>query len=902
MSRHTRHLPPRAEDASRLELEHHLAELVDRLIDEGMDPAAARREAERRFGSPARYRSALERTQRRRTLRASLGAVLADGAGAAMRTVRRSPGFAAAVMVTLGLGIGANATMFAIVDRLLLQPPEHVRDHGRVVRVLVKRPSSRGDILRSATITFPDYQDLRAQKTFEAVAGYEGPEQYTLGRGPEAARVRVIQAAHTLFPLLGVAPALGRFYDADEDRIGATATAVLSSEYWRRSFGADPAVLGRDIEVAGDAYTIIGVAPAGFTGVDLAPVDVWLPLETSQGLMAGTEWHDSRGWYWMEVVARVADGVSMEAAAAEATALHRAGRREDIEDGRYRDPSIELDPLILARGPDAPPESRVARWLGGVSLIVLLIACANVANLLLASGARRRREVAVRLALGVTRARLIAQMVVESVLLALAGGGVALLIAAAGGRLVRAVLLPSVAFSDGLGGRVVAFTLLIAAVAGVVAGLAPAIQGTRDALAGDLAAGARGSARRGRARPILTVLQAALSVVLLVGAGLFVRSVARVRALDLGFDVDRLVMVGLEFDPALIPGMDPDLPPDPASIHVRNDLYQEAMRRVQGLPGVLSVAATVTPLGWGFGSSITVPGLDSIPRLAGGGPYYQDVTLGYARTVGLRVRSGRDFTESDDAASGRVALISETMARMLWPEGDPIGRVFQAGGPSDPVLNPPWTVIGVVDDAVRNGIGDEPFMQFYRPYAQRSERVLQGMYLRTEPGRANEVATAVAPIVRSLDPRVRYAMVQPLREIIDPQARSWTLGATMFTIFGALALVVAAVGLYSVLAFDVAQRTRELGIRTALGAAKGRLLRGVLVEGIALAGLGVALGLLIAVAVAPYARDLLFEVSPRDPAVLVIVAVALGATGVLASLLPALRATRVDPVVALRAE
>jgi predicted permease len=593
--------------------------------------------------------------------------------------------------------------------------------------------------------------------------------------------------------------------------------------------------------------------------------------------------------------------VSTEAAASEATALHRAGRLGD----RYSyppDADIELDPLILARGPAAPPESRVARWLGGVSLIVLLIACANVANLLLASGARRRREVAVRLALGVTRGRLVAQMVVESVLLALAGGGVALLIAAAGGRLVRTVFLPGVAFRDGLGGRAVGFTLVIAGLAGFVAGLGPAIQGTRDALASDLTAGSRGSMRRSRARPLLTILQASLSVVLLVGAGLFVRSVARVRALDLGLDVDRLVFVGLEFEKALTFGWEPGLPPDPSAIQLRNDLYGEAMRRVQGAPGVLSVAATVAPFGWALGSSVTVPGMDSIPQLAGGGPYYQDVTSGYARTVGLHVLRGRDLTDADDAGSDPVALISETMARTLWPDADPVGRTFQAGSPSGSALNPPWTVVGVVEDAVRDGIGDEPFMAFYRPYAQRATRPLQGMYLRTEPGRAEEVAAAVAPILRSLDPRVRYATVRPLRQIIDPQARSWTLGATMFTIFGVLALIVAAVGLYSVLAFDVAQRTRELGIRTALGAAKGRLLGAILGEGFALAGFGVALGLVIAIAVAPYVRDLLFEVSPRDPVVLTSVAAVLVVTALLASSLPALRATRVDPVVALRAD
>jgi predicted permease len=834
----------------------------------------------------------------------SFGALLADGLASAVRSIRRHPGFAAGIILTLGLGVGANAAMFGILDRLLLRPPAHVRDHERVMRVMVVRMFGTS-VGRGSGITFPDYQDFTRHSGFTAVAGFYGPYEQTAGRGADARRIRVSQASASFFPLLGVAPHIGRFYDATEDRMGGPPVVVLGYEYWRRELGGDEAALGRTLPIGREDYTIVGVAPPGFTGVNLSPVDVWLPLEISGGHMAGTEWRDSRGIYWLQAVARLAPGAAVEAAAAGATALHRAGRREQIDAGNYpADASIELDPLIRARGPQAPASVRVARWLGAVSLSVLLIVCANVANLLLASGTRRRREVAVRLALGVSRARLVGQMVLESVVLALAGGGVALLIAVGGGRFIRVVLLPDVAFADGaLGARVVVFTMLVAGLAGVAAGLGPAIQGTRDTLAGDLAAGGRGSTRRSRTRALLTILQASLSVVLLVGAGLFVRSVANVRALDLGLDVDRLVMASLEFETALVPGSRVELNADPSAAGERNELFATAMRRVASLPGVESVAATDSPFESLLANILVVPGLDSIPRLPGGGPYFQDVTHSYMATVGLRVLRGRDLAETDDAGAPGVALVSETMARTLWPDVDPIGRTFSMGGTGrQPEQNPPLTVVGVVEDASRGELREDPYMVYYLPHAQRPTRLLRGFYLRTEPGRTAEVAAAAAPLLRSLDPRIRFADVQPLREILDPQARSWTLGATMFTIFGVLALIVAAVGLYSVLAFDVAQRTRELGIRTALGAAKGRLLVTVLREGFALAGLGVALGLAIAVAVAPYARDLLFEVSPRDPVVLAVVAIALVATGVLASLLPALRATRVDPVVALRAD
>jgi predicted permease len=644
-------------------------------------------------------------------------------------------------------------------------------------------------------------------------------------------------------------------------------------------------VVGRFIQISGRDHTIVGVAPKGFTGVGLVPVDVWLPLEAShQG-----DCLDMRGCWWMMAVARLATGVTVEAAEEEATRLHLNGRRDMVERGRYSEEArILLTSLIAAEGPDASAETHVARWLTGVSLIVLLIACANVANLLLARGTRQRREVAVRLALGVDRTRLMGHLMFESILLALSGGLVALLVARWGGGFVRSALLPGVYFPDSaVNGRVLAFAAVASVVAGVIAGLGPAIQSIRTDVSVDLAGGARGgSDRRSRLRGLLTVSQAAMSVVLLIGAGLFVRSLGELRSLDLGLDPDRLLLVNLELRSSNLDRAD------------QIAVYEEAARRVEALPDVESAAFTSVPFQWGFATSLEVPGLDSIPTLPGGGPYYFPTSPGYFSTLGVGIVRGRALDASDTEGSQLVAVVSETMARTLWPGQEALGQCLMVGYGAEACTD----VVGVAEDAARGGFQDRPFMAYYLPLEQVDDATPQGLYVRVARGDAATAAATVSPLLRSFSPLVRYANVRSFEEILDPLARSWTLGAAMFTIFGLLALCVAMIGLYSVLAFDVAQRTRELGIRMALGAAKRRLLVGILVSGGRLAVLGVVLGIGAAWLAAPYAGELLFETSPHDPWVIGVVALTLIGVAAVASILPGLRATRVDPMVALRSE
>jgi predicted permease len=390
-----------------------------------------------------------------------------------------------------------------------------------------------------------------------------------------------------------------------------------------------------------------------------------------------------------------------------------------------------------------------------------------------------------------------------------------------------------------------------------------------------------------------------MTVALLVGAGLFVRSVTAVYRADLGLDVDRLVAVSFELDQPVLEGAVADLD-GTLSVSARNarlmDLHEEAARRIESLPGVLSAASTGSGLGSGFSTSVRAEGVDSIPRMPGGGPYQNNVSSNYFETVGLAVVRGRGFLPSDVEGGERVAVVSDLMAHTIWPAGDAVGRCIYLGREATECTR----VVGVVEEAARNGLRDAPFMAYYLLGAQAG-RPYNGVYVRAEAS-ADDLVPRIAGALRSFAPEVRYVRVQTLRDRLDPQARSWTLGATMFTIFGLLALVVAAVGLYSVLAFDVAQRTREIGIRTALGARKARLLRSVVSQGAVLGGVGVALGLGAAYLAAPYVQDLLFETSPRDPTVFATVALVLLNVSVVASLVPALRATRVDPVTALKTD
>ncbi len=879
-----------ARDEANWEIEHHLAEFADRLVDEGWDAEEARDEARRRFGDPERYRGKMKRIEHGRVVMrkgTQWGDMLGEGLRSFIRTARRYPGFTLGVVLTLGLGIGANSTMYSIIDRLLLQPPEHITEPDRVKLVLLERPSPISDeILTSASLTYPDYELLKGHSGFVA-AGFTPARAATVGEGDAAGPVQAALATFSFFEVAGVRPRIGRFFSDEETAVDAPLTVVLADEYWERTFDRDPAALGRTLTIQGQPATIIGVAPEGFTGLSLAPVDLWLPLEPTHVLRnGGTGCMDSQGCWWMWTAVRLRDGVSLESAEAEATALHLNSRETAIANGRYpAEARLLLTPLIEARGPQASPETRVAQWLAGVSAIVLLIACANVANLLMARSTRQRREISVRLALGASRQRVIALTILESLILAVAGGIVALGIARWGGWVVRSTLLPSVYFPrESWSLRLVGFTFAMALLAGLIAGLPPALQSRHARIGRGLVNGSRGaSGRSSRFRTALTVSQGAMSVVLLVGAGLFIRSLNSLRSVDLGMDVEELIMIQPEFT-------SPELPAE-----ATRAAFNELERRLAAVPGMASTTTTAVAFQWAYGQALTVPGLDSIPSLPGGGPYHYPVGVGYFETVGVRIEEGRGIEASDVLGSDPVVVVSRTMAEALWPDENALGKCIVLE--NSEVCT---SVIGIAENAARGGYQDDPFMAYYLPLEQVGSEPV-AIYARTR-GPANQLTGAVASAVRASIPGVRYVGFRPLRELLDPQARSWTLGSTMFTLFGIVALMLAAIGLYGVLSFDVAQRTRELGIRSALGATQSRLMTSVVGRGSGIGLLGVGVGLAIAWFAGPFAESLLFETSPRDPVVLLSVAGILLLVCGLASLVPGLRATSVAPVDALRSE
>ena len=876
------------------ELEFHFQRTREELRAEGYSPGEAEEEAGRRFGDLSRHRARIARLDRQREAdsrhRARWEGVMQD-LGYTLRGLRRSPGFSITVILTLALGIGANATMFGVVDRLLLSPPAQVGNPDEVVRLFVTRTSPlTGEPKTFTDLAYPDYLDFLAAGSLESVAAF-GNQTVVLGRGEDAERLNATLASASYFPLLQVRPFLGRFFDESEDAPGQSRVVVLGHSIWKRRFGEDRSVIGREVDIGNNSYTIIGVAPEGFNGVDLARVDLFLPLHSFSTLSGTDMWTGVRWWYWLNGLGRISPTSSMAVATEEATTLHRNGRQEAMDQGRYpEDARIVLGSVIAGRGPDAPGEVQISRWLVGVTLIVLLIACANVANLLLARGYRRRRELGIRVALGIPRRRLVGQLLLETFLLATLGGLMGLAVSHWGGHLMRAVFLPEVAWATSpVNQRVFLLTLCLVGVTGVLAGLAPAWREGRAGTVDSLRNGGRGGTdRRFRSQNVLLMVQAALSVVLLVGAGLFVRSLDRVHDLDLGLEPDGLLVATLELNGDW----------DRAA---QRDLATRALERMEALPGVERASfATAIPFQGTATFNVFVPHLDSIPVPRGMGPYITASNETHLATLGIGLRAGRFYSDQEAAAGSRVAVVSENMARGLWGADQALGQCFMITDREGPC----WEVVGVMENSkMADATGEAPW-QYYLPMGPVTEEMGMGLgaiFIRGPRDDMGLVSTALREL-RRLDPGIRFAYIRPQQDLISVQFQSWILGSTMFTIFGFLALVVAMVGLYSALAFDVARRTRELGIRSALGAARRQMVGMVLRAAVRVTSAGVAIGLLVAFLAADRVGPLLFDTSPRDPLVFAGAAFTLLAVAVLAGLIPGWAACRVDPMRALREE
>jgi predicted permease len=811
-----------------------------------------------------------------------------------VRGLAREPLFSVAVIVTLALGIGVNTAMFGVADRLLLRGPEHVRDRAHVRRMQSVVPRPGADVQRGGTFGYVTYDALRTQAhSFEAVAAYQFREDgAVLGRGIGARRVTRLNATASLFPLLGVRPALGRFYDEhDDDTSNPAQVAVIGYGVWQRDFGGRRDVIGAPIVLDDDTYTIVGVAPRGFTGADLSRVDVWLPESLPAFHPISQDWTHSWNATWLSIVTRVKPGVSDAQANAEATALYtHAYPGNDPE----RIGGLQVRPLLSRLDGTASLESRVSLWLVAVAGIVLLVACANVVNLALARGVRRRRELAVRMALGAGGARLARLLFIETSLLAVIGGLVGLGVAYGVGAFMRAYLLSAIEWPGSpISARVFLVCAAASMVTAVLIGVLPAFRAGALDVSSSLKAGARdGGARLGRLRSSLTVVQAALCALLLIGSGLFVASLRHVRALDLGLQPERVLTFSVQRGE--IDASDQDAAQRERAR--RATFYPSVLERLRQRPDVEAASLTV---GLAFAVSmsqpIDVPGRVLPPRLSNGGAFVNVVTADYFKTVGTRIVRGRSFTDADRAGSAPVAIVNETMAASLWPNEDAIGKCFRSSGA------PCAEVVGIAADARHFRLREDPSLSFYVPFGQ--ENGLGGITLLVRPrGDASRVLVAVRRELVALDPTITFVDAALLQDRVEPKVRPWMLGATMFSVMGVLALVVAAVGLYSVMAYFVTHRAHEIGIRVALGARPADIVRLVVRSGLALAVGGIAIGFGMALLAARFIEPLLFDTSARDPTVFAVVTVTLMAVAVCATVIPAIRARRIDPVEAIRTE
>jgi predicted permease len=817
----------------------------------------------------------------------------------AVRTFRREPGFTLGVVLTLALGIGANTAMFALIDRILFRPPPHLIAPARVHRIYAGE-TIRGQEHIGGVGEYARYADLtRWTSSFDRVAGFSEWD-LAVGIGDASREMRIGVVSASFFDFFDVPPSLGRYFGPSEDIPGKGAhVAVASYALWQSAYGGRTDILGAKVQIGSDLYEIIGVSGPGFVGLwpNQTPA-YFVPIATFGDVQARTElpptetsWWTTYHWSWMDMIARSKPGISEERLNADLTqALVKSVDAERLESSSIPATAL-LRPrgiaasILSERGPKASGFAKVAAWLAGVAFIVLIIACANVANLLLARALRRRREIALRLALGVSRYGLLAQLMTENALLVVAGALAGLLVAQWGSLGLRLAFIPTARALSVFGDqRTLIFGVGAALATGLLTGLAPIVQATRANLTADLKSGAReGVHQPSRLRAALLVVQATLSVVLLVGAGLFVRSLSHVRGVRLGYDVDPLLMVELNMRGVKL---------DSAGAV---DLRRRLLERARSTPAVASASLeTGTPFWSSEREALFIAGVDTVARL--GRFDISAVSPEYFATFGTRIVRGRGILAMDGANAPLVMVVSQKMASTIWPRHEALGKCVRIGADTSPCR----TVVGVAEDIKSHQLSEDPDMYYYVPAAQyHSERT--GIFVRM----AGDAGAFTEGVRRSLQhemPSPAYVTVTPFAEIVGEQVRSWKLGAAMFSAFGLLALVLAAIGLYSVIAYTVAERTHEMGVRMALGAQRREVVKLVVLGGARFAFAGVAIGGAIAFAATPWIAPLLFDESPRDPAVYAIVGAALIVVSFAASWLPAHRAARVDPMQALRYE
>ena len=856
--------------------------LVEEKIRQGASPAEARRAALIELGGVEQVKERVRDTR----VGAAMEGILQDLRYAA-RVLTKSPGFTSAAVLTLAHGIGANTAIFSVVNAVLLRPlPYAAAD-----RLLVPMGEKNSPDAHT-NVSHPDFVDWRDQtQTLEQVAAYTRSSMLLRLDAAEPELIYGANVSADLFPLLRIQPALGRAFTRAEDQPTSEPVILISYGVWRRRFNSDPNIIGQQLKGggAGVGATIVGVLPEGFRfPVQASRTDFVRPLAPALG-----EWAHRRGAYSLRVLARLKQGVTAQQAETEMRAI---GQRLEQQ---YPDEGFRLGSRFVSLYEAVVGDVRTSLLvlLGAVSL-VLLIACANVANLLLARAAARHREMAIRAALGASRWRVARQLLTESLLLSLAGGGLGLLLSLWGLDLLvadSALNLPRLR-DVSLDTNVLAFTSGVSVLTGIIFGLAPAILAVRVDLSEALKEGGRGStagAARSRVRGMLVVSEVALSLVLLVGAGLLVKSFARLRGVNPGFDARNVLTTGLSLSKVKYP-----------EAEQRRELFAQLVERLRAVPGVES-AAVVYPLPFsGTTTSNTflidgrpVPAPDEKPAAN-----YRAISPDYFRVLHIGLLSGRGFTEQDRPTAPPVVIVNETLARRFFGGQSPLGQriaIERASGQA--AVQDMREIVGVVSDVRHAGLDEEAGAEVYVPFTQAPEGYMD-VVVRTTAANPAGMGASLRDVITAADREQYVPGVQTMTELIAESVAARRINALLTALFAGVALLLASIGIFGVMAYTVAQRRHEIGVRMALGAQPGDVLRLVLGQGMRLVLLGVAVGLAAALALTRVLAGMLYGVTPTDPATFAAVALLLTLVALAACYIPARRATKVDPLIALRHE
>ena len=861
------------------ELRAHLERQVEKYVQSGLPVEEAKRRARLEFGGLDQVKEECRDARGVNLIETTLQDIRYG-----LRKLARSPGFTAVAVATLALGIGANTLIFSVVNAAILHPLPF-REAGRLVTQWATSPTV--GYSGPGSLTDKDYMEWRDQnRVFSDIAAFRGQPTNLTGVGEP---VRLIGATITasLPHVLDVNPALGRAFASEEEAAEHNRVVLLSDRLWRSRFGSDPAVLGKAIKLDGEFYTVIGVMPEGFGFPNEA--DVWTPLTLK------SEEHNAT----LQIVARLKPSVSLERARNDEAVL---GKRRPAQPGDWE---WHTTLVLLTQAAAAEVRTPLLVLFAAVGL-VLLIACANVANLFLARATTRQGEVSVRKALGASRSRLVRQLLTESVMMAVLGGGLGLLMAALGQSFVakaasllpRNLASPSAAAhiaSAGIDLWVLGFTLAVSVLTSILFGLAPTLWATR----GEMNSSLKGESRRsttgrtqGYMRDGIVVAEVALAVILLVSAGLLIRSFLHLMTVDRGFDAENVLTLNISLPDSRYQSARPMI-----------EFEEQALARLRFVPGVKSAGGVFgLPLGhWLIGGDFTVEGQP--PPTPGSQPFIATKAVvggDYFRAIGTPLLRGRYFDAHDSEAAPHVVIVSQSLARHFWPLDEAIGKRLKPG-----FYNDAWcTVVGVVGDTKQYSLGEPPSPAMYLPYAQAPAAFLMQditIVLRADADPL-ALASAARRAVQAVDPDLPVFDVATMNQLVYRSASAPRFNSALLGVFAALALVLAAVGIYGVMSYAVAQRTHEIGVRVALGARTSDILLQVVRQGMLPAAAGIAIGTAGAWAVTRFLSSLLFGVTPTDPVTFALVTLLLAAVAVLACILPARRATKVDPVVALRYE